>query len=70
MLTQQSYGQKRQLGHKSWFFGHNSATNQYIMEILVSFDRADQGLLNDTKFAMSDFIHWEVRNAKIPENPS
>ena len=29
-----SYGQNQQLGHESWFFGHNFAKNQYFKEFL------------------------------------
>ena len=47
---QPSCGQQWQLGHGCWLFGHNFVKNRYILEILVSFDRVDQGLSNDTKF--------------------
>ena len=38
------------------------------MEILVSFDKVDPELSNDTKL-MSDFIHWEVIVKKVKKFP-
>ena len=42
------------------FFDYNFPMYKVRHINLVSFERADQGLSNDTKLHMLDFIHWEV----------
>ena len=56
---------------KAAIFGHNLAINQHIMKILVTFDRVDQGLSNDTKLARFAFFSDEKlwsKNPKFHEN--
>ena len=71
LFLQPSYDKKKINFHgQAAMLGHNLAINRHITEILVSFDRVDQELSNDTN-------SWDLtitmgsygqKSEKIPEN--
>ena len=51
---------KSSLAMKVRFLAITLLRSRHFNEILVSFDRVDQELSNDTKFDISDFVHLKV----------